>query len=81
MNKSEIISHNLGIIQHERIVRDYLAEGKLLDVKLLKLVCKDNKSIYKKLEKYLGFNIELFHSKAVCGGVLMRNEDKNKDQS
>lgn len=67
-SRSEEISNNLGIPQHERLVRKYLAEGKPVDTELLNLVSQAKNIEFEKLGKYKDVHIEVFHSKTVCGG-------------
>jgi len=78
-SRSEVVSNNLGILQHERKVRDYLATDKPVDMQLLKLVSESKNVKLKDLEQYIGLNIEIFHSKTVCGGILIPS-DGVKDQ-
>lgn len=80
-NRSEVVASNLGIVEHEKMIRNYLAEGSPVDKKLLNLVSRANNRDIKELEIYLGQNVEIFHSKVVCGGVLIQDKSNIKDQS
>lgn len=81
MSKSEIISESLGIIDQERKIRDYIAEGKTVDSFILELVSKAKGIDLTELERFEGMQLEEFYSKAACGGVLLKLSGKNEGQS
>lgn len=78
MSRSEIIAYNLGIPENERIIRDYLAEDKLVDNTILELVSKAKGVDFNLLKSFSGLHLEVFHSEVVCGGVVMQTQVKDQ---
>ncbi|MGB4774678.1 MAG: hypothetical protein WBP45_05885, partial [Daejeonella sp.] len=57
--------------QNELIVRGYLAQDKPVDAHLIGLIAAAKNIQASELMKYVGSNLNVFHSEVVCGGVLM----------
>lgn len=69
---SEIIAESLGLKDHERIVRKYLATKTPVDNMILSLVSTAKQVPYELLKVFEGKQLEIFYSEVVCGGILMR---------
>lgn len=80
-NKSELIASSLGITEQERIVRDYLAEEKRMDIALLQLISQARGIDITKLTQFEGLYLDEFYSKVICGGILMEIEGSSKNNS
>lgn len=72
-SRSEEVAENLGLFgpQNELIVRGYLAQDKPVDAHLIGLIAAAKNIQASELMKYVGSNLNVFHSEVVCGGVLM----------
>lgn len=71
-SRSEEVANSFGIPEHERLVRTYLATSKPIDEVLINLVCQANNIEAEQFGDFIGKPVELFYSKAICGGVMMR---------
>lgn len=72
-SRSEEVAENLGLLgpQNELIIRGYLAQNKPVDAHLIGLIVVAKNVQSSELMKYVGSNINVFHSEVACGGVLM----------
>ncbi len=78
-SRSEEIAENLGLIgtENEKLIRDYLANGKPVDQSLISLIATAKSISTTALTSYLGKHIDVFYSEVVCGGVLMNLANDN----
>ena len=77
-NKSEIIAENLGLAPQELMVRSYLAQHLPVDNNILTMISAAKGIPMTDLQAFEGKQLEVFYSDFVCGGVMMRLENKSK---
>lgn len=77
-SKSVIIAESLGLAAHELMVRGYLAQHLPVDINILSLVSAAKGIPMADLQAFEGKHLEVFYSEVVCGGVMMRLENKSE---
>lgn len=75
-SKSEIIAESLGLADKEQLVRKYIANSIPINFNLLSLISTAKNIPIEKLLDFQGKNIQIFYSEIICGGVLLRLENK-----
>ncbi|HET6252976.1 MAG TPA: E2 ligase fold family C protein [Puia sp.] len=68
---SQEVADNLGIPDQERMVRTYLAGHLPVDQCFIQIIASANGIDSGRLLPYCGYQLPVFYSRVVCGGVLM----------
>lgn len=75
---SELIAESFGLMPQERLLRSYIATQKPVDRIILDLISESKGIPIEDLLPFEGKYMEVFYSEVVCGGVLMKLENKSE---
>lgn len=78
---SEVIAESLGLKDQEPLIRKYIATKTPVDNMILSLVSNAKGIPIDQLEAYIGKHMEIFYSEVVCGGILMRLNQKSEESA
>jgi molybdopterin/thiamine biosynthesis adenylyltransferase len=78
LSRAMEVAQNLGIVNSERTVREYLYYNRDVDASLLKLISDANGIPMEQLSNFVGTPMSEFYSNFVCGGIFLKLKGDSK---